>query len=217
LLDLVAHLNISRTSLTEFRLPGYRADRVRRRKGEEHCMPIRPVSRSANRCSPAQRMTGTPAADRAVMLLCAMMIVENLSAVCDRGQVQSLSTGCIRPPMRRSDHCAFHLFQLDFAGSIDVYADLDISRAQSRCGRRALWQQHAKGPSCRTVRALPSARRDLPSPGSGKNRSTRPAPICSRHCFNCATISPVPPQKLIGSDPQSKLFRHRHDRDRKFK
>jgi hypothetical protein len=36
-------------------------------------------------------------------------------------------------------------------------------------------------------------------PGVWKNRSTTPQPICSRACFNCATISSGPPQKLIGS------------------
>jgi len=36
-------------------------------------------------------------------------------------------------------------------------------------------------------------------PGVWNDRSTTPTPICSRHCFNCATISFGPPQKLIGS------------------
>ena len=57
----------------------------------------------------------------------------------------------------------------------------------------------AGAPSCRTIRALPSARRGSFESGVWNDRSTTPQPISLRASDNGATISSGPPQKLIGS------------------
>src|SRR5947207_12303651 len=114
----------------------------------------------------------------------------------------------VRKPSSPSRLVSIKLFNVSTRSplSIQVSSDKAPSPANTQCCYPFQQRTGTKRPACWRARlrrtapidSLPSARRNVPSPGSG---TTTPAPICSWHCFNCASISFGPLQKFDRQRP----------------